>query len=117
MNEAKAKESVTVEEMEAKMETLSFAVNIPSDMSFVPKDPDAAPSLAVPPHGGFTENRGIVGTVTLFGSKSIMVWFGWGHLATPDQGRSLSLPHRQQRTSNTLSIGGDGELPLSYILY
>lgn len=60
---------------------LSFACKIPSTMSTVPRDPDdlrVAKPVAILSRDVL--NVGIVGTITLLGNSSAMIWFGWGRI-------------------------------------
>ena len=72
----------------------SFAVPIPTDMNIIrPHDPDSTSTIAsilekqkqqrkVPIDIFTDKTKCIVGTITLLGTKSIMVWFGWGQVQT-----------------------------------
>lgn len=98
-------------------EILSFACAVPDDVIFgvLPKDPDDPRAAAPPPVAAnhFTNETsdkqpqgvGIVGTVTMLGGKSAMVWFGWGRTM-----RRESTPHHQQ-SPYTKPTQGSGESP------
>ena len=58
------------------METLSFAVEIPPAM--IRRSPEDLMSGA-----GFPADIGVVGTITMFAKKSVMIWFGFGMLQPP----------------------------------
>jgi hypothetical protein len=95
---------VPVEELaHANTEILTFGCEIPSDMSFVPRDPDdpLAAASPIPVNRSSDENQGIVGTITMLGSKSVMVWFGWGRI------RHDVLPSAQQ-AGQALNVGVGG---------
>ena len=78
---------------------LTFACEIPADMSFVPADPDSirkplppmANSVASPSQ--HQQEKGIVGTIAFLGEKSVMIWFGWGTL--------LQSPHTDDEDTKT----------------
>ena len=72
-------------ELPARTKILTFACEIPHDMSFVPPDPDALrrplPQVATIMVPQTQQHEiGVIGTITFLGNKSIMIWFGWGNL-------------------------------------
>lgn len=86
----------------SRTKVLTFACKIPTDMSFVPNDPDSL-RKPMPPvaNAGMPQQQeqGIVGTITFMGDKSIMVWFGWGKLqspASPQAGNEAEVAADQQ---------------------
>ena len=77
--------AVEVGELSPRTKILTFACEVPCDMSFVPLDPDSLrrplPPVANPGMAQTQQHaKGIVGTITYLGDKSIMIWFGWGNL-------------------------------------
>lgn len=96
---------VVVEELERpNTEILSFACAIPDDMSFVPKDPDdlLVAAQPIPVNRSSDPNQGIVGTITLLGSKSAMIWFGWGEI------RHEAASSHQRELGNSMTAGSGG---------
>jgi len=112
-----ASEGVKVQEVAPpRTKILPFACSIPSDMSFVPNDPDSLRKPLPPvanagmPH---QQEQGIVGTITFMGKKSIMVWFGWGSIlpspspqpAADDQQPDESQTANSVGTATNLNMG------------
>jgi hypothetical protein len=85
-------ERVAVEEMEpatsfqATTDVVPFACRLPADISLIPFDPDeplAASKQSVPINvSPDMTDQGIVGTITLLGNSSAMIWYGWGRIVT-----------------------------------
>ena len=86
-------------------EILSFGCEIPTDMSFVPKDPDDTFAAAPPiPVNHITDtNQGVVGTITILGGNSVLIWFGWGRIR---QEATTSLAQHEDQP--VLSVGSGG---------
>lgn len=77
--------AVEVVELPPRTKILTFACEVPCDMSFVPLDPDSM-RRPLPPmvNSGMAQTqqheKGVIGTIAFLGDKSIMIWFGWGNL-------------------------------------
>jgi hypothetical protein len=83
------------------MEVLSFAVSIPPDVLHPPRgphqfdDPHKQQGVkARPPRpiNALKSDEGVVGTITLFAKKSVMVWFGFGKLLEPTTAATTNEP-------------------------
>jgi hypothetical protein len=101
-------QNVSVEEVAARpSSSIPFACVIPNDASVVPKDPDAplvVTQSVVPVNVSIdTRKEGIVGIITLLGSNSVKIWFGWGRLLGHDEAAAAT-PQKQVQT-NAVSVG------------
>lgn len=77
---------VTIQEVPCQTEILTFACAIPSNMNFVPNDPDYPRNVPVPCQSiadsriQTQQSQGIVGTILILGDTTVFIWFGWGDL-------------------------------------
>jgi len=99
-----------------RTEMLPFAIALPPDLSFVPTDPDCSTivrnkkplpaATASFTGGGQHQSKGIVGTITMLGDKSVMIWFGWGDVNPVAQSTTGQQSDQSLQTAPTVkSIG------------
>ena len=109
---------VTALPVSSSTKILSFGCNVPRDVQqhypelFLENDDNNDPlkiqklsnqqavMLRPLPDVGMIENVGIVGTVTIFGRSTAMVWVGWGRLQ-----KNHSKPASEAITGQSLGSG------------
>jgi hypothetical protein len=97
----------SVQQDAPRLDTVSFAVSLPSSVWSAWDEPETARSLP-------GDERGIVGTI-VFLKKSVMIWFGWGQLVpVPEKTNDTAATTTDAIPNMTRSVG-QGTLTFSHV--